>query len=79
MTEDVGDLEAALLAASQPPRGRCKVCDWLEGRDDADQWDRAFRNPNIQGAQITRFMRDRGYGYKNDTVLTHRREQHRVG
>jgi len=71
------DLETELLNDSKPSKG-CMVCTWLDGRDDAGQWDRAFSNPAITGAALQRGMNSRGFRGKMNPVTTHRREQHRV-
>ena len=77
MTEDI-DLEAELLADSKTSHG-CSVCMWLEGRDDAELWDRAFANPQITKAAIERGMAKRGFRGKASPVASHHREKHRVG
>jgi hypothetical protein len=71
------DLEAELLADSKTSSG-CSVCVWLEGREDADKWDRAFLNPQITKAAILRGMARRGFRGKATPVATHANEKHRV-
>ena len=79
MTEDT-DLLAELRADSRPTSPGCKVCAWLEGRDDAAKWDEAFAAPReeITAVAISRKMTSLGYRYKGHTVETHRNESHRV-
>ena len=79
MAEDIGSLEAELIADTRPQRRRCVVCIWLESRTDADEWDRAFRNELISARAIQRKMEKLGASWTADPVLTHRNEQHRVG
>ena len=76
--EDGTDLEAELLADSKPASG-CSVCTWLDSREDAGMWDRAFANPQITKAAIWRGMSKRGFRGKASPVAAHHREKHRVG
>ena len=76
--EDGTDLEAELLADSRTSLG-CSVCLWLEGRDDAAKWDKAFANPQITKAALERGMARRGFRGKASPVGTHHREKHRAG
>jgi hypothetical protein len=78
MAEDVGNLEAELLADSKTSSG-CSVCMWLELRDDADLWDKAFANPQITKAAIQRGMMKRGFTGKATPVASHAKEKHRGG
>lgn len=71
------DLEAELLADSKPASG-CSVCLWIETRDDAAHWDKAFANPQITKAAILRGMTRRGFRGKATPVATHHNEKHRV-
>lgn len=77
MAEDT-DLEAELLADSKTSSG-CSVCMWLDGRDDAALWDKAFSNQQITKAAILRGMAKRGFQGKATPVASHHREKHRVG
>lgn len=79
MSEAATDLFSELLADSSPRVQGCVVCQWLEGRDDADSWDQAFQNPAITGTAIRRAMARRGFAYKDKPIQNHRNEQHRVG
>lgn len=76
MAEDIGDLEAELLGDSRNSSG-CSVCKWLAERDDAEVWDKAFRNPLITKAAIVRGMQRRGATFKATPVAIHEREKHR--
>ena len=78
MAEDGTDLEAELLADSKTSSG-CSVCMWIESRDDAALWDKAFTNPQITKAALLRGMTKRGFRGKATPVASHHREQHRVG
>ena len=78
MAEDETDLEAELLADSKTSSG-CSVCMWLDNRDDAALWDKAFANPQITKAAIERGMVKRGFGGKASPIASHAREKHRVG
>jgi hypothetical protein len=72
------DLEAELLADSKTSSG-CSVCMWLDGRDDAALWDKAFSNPQITKAAIQRAMAKRGFMGKASPIAGHAKEKHRVG
>ena len=76
--EDGTDLEAELIADSKNASG-CSVCMWLDSRDDAALWDKAFANPAITKAAITRGMRKRGFTGKASPISSHRDGRHRVG
>jgi hypothetical protein len=56
------------------------VCEWINGRDDADDWDAAFATDpqDITSSSIRRKLTSLGYGYKAHTVEKHRNERHRV-
>lgn len=82
MAEDIGDFEAEIMAATTARSTFCTVCDWLEGREDADRWDRIMAGPRkLYGHKaIWTSMRARGYtAATSKPIESHRQRQHRVG
>lgn len=79
-TEDgTGALMAEIRADSQR-KGSCSVCEWIEDRDDADEWDAVMALPwqDANSKAIWRAMAKRGYGRGDKPVDEHRRKGHRV-
>lgn len=79
MAEDIGNLEAELLADSRPPTRGCSTCQWLDEQPNPEQWDAAFRNPRITSRAIWRKMASLGFSLSDDPVVTHRSKKHRGG
>ena len=82
MAEDIGDFEAEIMAATTARSTSCTVCDWIDGRDDADRWDRIMAGPTkLYGHKaIWTSMRSRGYtAATSKPIESHRQRQHRVG
>jgi hypothetical protein len=82
MAEDIGDFEAEIRAATAVRSSSCTVCDWLDGREDAERWDRIMAGPkNVYGHQaILVSMKARGYTAQSaKPIESHRNRQHRVG
>ena len=78
--EEGTDLEAEILAATR--FSSCSVCDWLDGRDDAANWDRFLAGPvsKYGHTAIHAAMRKRDYrALSCKPIENHRREKHRVG
>ena len=69
-----------LEADSKSPSAGCVVCSWIEGRDDADDWDAAMAasKARITTKAILRAMTKRGYTHSDTPVRRHRTEGHRV-
>lgn len=82
MAEDIGNLEAEIVAATGFRSSTCSVCEWVEGRDDADEWDRILAGPVSRYGHraIYAAMRARQYGARSSKPIEqHRREHHRAG
>lgn len=77
MAEDT--LLAELRADSTGSNGQCTVCQWLDRQDNAEVWDKAFRDEQIRPAAIARKMKALGYQYTKAPVESHKRNSHRVG
>lgn len=69
-----------LEADSKSPSYGCLVCTWIEGRDDAAEWDAAMAasKSRITTKAILRAMTKRGFTHSDNPVRRHRVEGHRV-
>jgi hypothetical protein len=78
MAEDVSLLDEVREASRRV--GTCSVCEWLEGRDDAAEWDQVMALPwqEANSRAIHRAMVRRGFGKGDKTVADHRTKGHRV-
>lgn len=63
-------------AEGDPRRGRCKVCAWLEGREDRDEWLQAFRDVSFTHAALHRVARRHGLDVNLSTLARHIKEKH---
>jgi hypothetical protein len=82
MAEDIGDLEAEIVAMTGFRSISCSVCEWIEEREDAEHWDRILAGPvkRYGHTAIHTAMKKRQYGARSaKPIENHRREKHRVG
>jgi hypothetical protein len=73
------DLEAE-VAADTRPTGGCSVCDWVDGRIDAEVWDRmmAASTKKYGHQALLSAMKRRGYTLISPKPIeNHRKQGHR--
>lgn len=78
--EDAAALEAEILADTR--FSSCSVCDWIDGREDAEHWDRFMAGPvkRYGHKALLTSMRKREYrAVSSKPIENHRREKHRAG
>ena len=82
MAEDETDFEAEIRAATVARATSCTVCDWLEGRDDAERWDRILAGPTSLYGHVAIYTSMKARGYQAGSckpIEGHRKNLHRVG
>ena len=68
------------ITADSRRKGSCSVCQWLETRDDADEWDAVIALPwqQANNRAVWRAMVKRGFDAGDKTIEYHRKRGHRV-
>ncbi len=79
MAEDTPSLLDEIISDSKR-KAACSVCQWLETRDDAGEWDRVMALPwqQANSRAIWRAMTKRGFDAGDKTIEYHRKRTHRV-